>query len=160
MHRSGCSDTAILRFDYWDQVSLTAFSSARKPDKESGGGIVALSVGIRQVEIDECLENFKRLAGKAFTKRPLAGTPLLGTLIESYFHSRYKTEPLEKALKEVFGQEPLFGAQASSPQPVSTRVGVTACMESDQTAFLLANYNRMPADCGTFGPQVMDCGRC
>jgi len=117
-------------------------------------------VGVRQVEINECLKDFKRLAGKAFTKRPLAGMPLLGTLIESYFHSRYKTEPLEKALKEVFGQELLFGAQASSSQPVSTRVGVTTCSESHQTAFLLANYNRFRADCGTFGPQVMDSGRC
>ena len=112
-------------------------------------------MGIRQVEIDECLKDFKRLAGKAFTKRALAGTPLLGTLIKGYFHSRYRTEPLENALKEVFGQEPLFGAQATSSQacPVSTRVAVTTCMESDQTAFLLANYNRIRADCGTFGPR-------
>jgi len=119
-------------------------------------------VGIRQVGIDECLKDFKRLAGKAFTKRAFADTQLLGLLIGWFFHSMYRTEPLEEALKAVFGQDPLFGAQASSPQarPVSTRVGVTTCMESDHTAFLLANYNRIREDCGTFGPQVMDCMRC
>lgn len=112
-------------------------------------------MGIRQAEIDECLADFKSLAAKAFTKRPLSDTPLLGTLIEGYFHSKYRTGSLEKALKAAFGQEPLFGAQVSSSQayPVSTRVGVTTCMESDQTAFLLANYNRPRTDCCEFDPQ-------
>lgn len=57
--------------------------------------------------------------------------------------SKYKTKPLEEALKTTFSvsDQPLFGGQHSHyHSPV--KVAVTSATEIGENALLLANYNR------------------
>lgn len=57
--------------------------------------------------------------------------------------SKYKTKPLEEALKTTFSvsDQPLFGGQHSHYHS-SVKVAVTSATEIGENALLLANYNR------------------
>lgn len=57
--------------------------------------------------------------------------------------SKYKTRPLEDALKATFSvsDQPLFGGQHSHFHS-SVKVAVTSATETGENALLLANYNR------------------
>lgn len=57
--------------------------------------------------------------------------------------SKYKTKPLEEALKATFSvsDQPLFGGQHSHYHS-SVKVAVTSTTEIGENALLLANYNR------------------
>ena len=56
-------------------------------------------------------------------------------------YSRYKTRPLESALRKSFSvsDEPLFGGQHSRS---SVRVAVTSTRETGSQAVIMTNYNR------------------
>lgn len=57
--------------------------------------------------------------------------------------SKYKTKPLEEALKTTFSvsEQPLFGGQHSQYHS-SVKVAVTSATEIGEKALLLATYNR------------------
>ena len=57
--------------------------------------------------------------------------------------SKYKSKPLEEALKTTFSvsDQPLFGGQHSLYNS-SVKVAVTSATEIGEKALLLANYNR------------------
>ncbi|KAI5805973.1 hypothetical protein EDC01DRAFT_609926 [Geopyxis carbonaria] len=106
----------------------------------SGGGIVAYGLGMKRLSASNCIEEFKTLSRKAFTKRKgVTWRGGIGTLIEAKHHSIYKSRGLENALKKVFGEDPIFGKK-SGPNPL--KVGVSATSSNNHHPFLLANYNR------------------
>lgn len=107
----------------------------------SGGGIVAFGLGVKQLPVDECIRTFMQIARKAFTPRPGADLMLFGTMVKAMHHSKYKTKPLKQALVSTFGADPLFGERNVLGRKVPIKVGVTAT-SSNNTAYLLANYNR------------------
>ncbi len=61
----------------------------------------------------------------------------------SHNFSKYKTKPLEEALKAIFSvsDQPLYGGQHSHYHS-SVKVAVTSATEIGENALLLANYNR------------------
>jgi hypothetical protein len=62
-----------------------------------------------------------------------------------YSH-RFLSEGIESALRQAFGQGPLFGYDNRS-KPDTVKVGVVASVPSGRRPYILANYSRdMPGD--------------
>jgi 3'-phosphoadenosine 5'-phosphosulfate sulfotransferase (PAPS reductase)/FAD synthetase len=80
---------------------------------------------------------FKKLCRQAFTKRFLGDIPF----VKSQHHSKYKSKELEKALQEVFENQPIFGGKRSPESPTRLNVGVVST-SSNGVPCLHANYNR------------------
>jgi hypothetical protein len=100
----------------------------------STGGIIALSLGLGTFGVEECIEWYRRLSKDAFTARPISGP--------GRFSTRYKTKPIEKALKQAFQDKYLFGGPQGGTGGHFTKVAVTASTETGQDPILFANYNR------------------
>jgi len=107
----------------------------------SGGGIVGLAIGERNMRLPDATKMFREFSRRAFQARRGANIPLLGTLIRVRHHSRYETHGLEDALKESFGSELLFGGSRQVQSPSRCKVAVTTT-DTNEHAKLLANYNR------------------
>jgi hypothetical protein len=58
------------------------------------------------------------------------------------FTNRYKTRPLEYALKEVFRDECLFGGQHDDSSSYLTKVAITATTDTGGQPVIFTNYNR------------------
>jgi hypothetical protein len=57
---------------------------------------------------------------------------------------------LEEALKEVFGEAPIFGTNQNQENQHPTKVAVTTT--SNNQSYLLANYNRPVRECCMLSP--------
>lgn len=89
------------------------------------------------------MDKFKALCQQAFTLRRGMNVPGFGWIVSNYNHSRYETQPLEKALLEAFGDDQyLFGGQRAEMGSINAKVAVTAT-SSAGAAIVLANYNRL-----------------
>jgi hypothetical protein len=102
----------------------------------STGGIIALGIGVHRWSIDTCINKFIRLVDKAFTPRLGGMFTSLGKL------TRYKTAPLEEALREEFGDGFLFGGLQEDCESYFVKVAVTAATETGEKAVVFTNYNR------------------
>jgi hypothetical protein len=120
-------------------------------DFSSAGGLVALGLGHMGWSVAECITHFESLCRDIFTPWAGAGLPLIGTLVQEFHHSKYQTQPMERALKEVFSENRLLfgGLQEKSPgfgsRSRTVNVAVVATSVVCNKAFVLSNYNR-PAD--------------
>ncbi len=56
--------------------------------------------------------------------------------------SKYKTQPLQNALREVFDKEQLYGGPRKAHYEYDTKVAVTTTSGTGQRAIVLANYSR------------------
>jgi hypothetical protein len=107
---------------------------------------VAFAIGVQQLSIHKCLEEFKSFAKSAFTKRLFADWFFLGPIVLAICGSKYREQELEKALKIVFGTGKLFGVREPADHRTAVRAGVVACTESNHTPVVMANYNRVQTD--------------
>jgi hypothetical protein len=107
----------------------------------SGGGIVALAIGEKNMKVAEATEMFTNFARRAFKVRWGATAPLWGRLVQLKYHSQYETNGLEDALKESFGQDLLFGGKRHLQSPSRCKVAVTTT-DTNREARLIANYHR------------------
>ncbi|KAF1844020.1 FabD/lysophospholipase-like protein [Cucurbitaria berberidis CBS 394.84] len=109
----------------------------------STGGLIALGLVARNWSVGNCIESFKELCQKAFTRRTGSNIPLFGFLVDSYNHSKYETTPLHEALQVAFSNDQyLFGGQRYDQNWISpVKVAVTTTLSSTSPV-LLANYNR------------------
>ncbi|KAF6818372.1 hypothetical protein CMUS01_11936 [Colletotrichum musicola] len=108
----------------------------------STGGIIALGLGVNNWSVDECINNFKEICSKAFTKRELVSIPILDILANLNHGSMYKTKPFEAILQQMFqADRPLFGG-ADDQSETHTKVAVTATTSIEQQPVILTNYNR------------------
>jgi hypothetical protein len=93
--------------------------------------------------VKECIERFQLMCRAAFTPRFGTGSFLTRRIVESHFHSRYETSPLERALKEAFtDDEYLFGGPKRN-MISQIKVAVTATSASGRTPIVFGNYNRL-----------------
>jgi hypothetical protein len=111
----------------------------------SAGGIVALGLFKMNWTILEATTNFESLVSTAFSKRELLTVPGFRNVAQVFCSWRYKTDGIEGALREAFGEDPLYGQTATAvAEPV--RVGVVAASDADRRPYLFANYSRNPSE--------------
>jgi hypothetical protein len=96
---------------------------------------------MKKWSVNETTKRFKALCMAAFTSREMTGVPFFGALSSLYHGSVYKTQPLEKALKSYFGDQPFFGG-GRKQQEEPNRVVVTSTTALEQKPVVFANYNR------------------
>jgi hypothetical protein len=77
----------------------------------------------------------------------------VGTLWDAYHHSKYKTKPLEKALKkayysEVWSNDYIFGG-TNTAASLPAKVAVVATTVSGEPA-VISNYNRASKENGEY----------
>jgi len=113
----------------------------------STGGIIALALGKMNLPVNSCISLFETLCDQAFTKRRGIGLPIIDFLVSSSNHSKYRTGPLETALKGAFGDGSLFGGTSFQYPSAPMKVGVTTTTTNGMVC-LLANYNRTNMDEG------------
>ena len=119
--------------------------------RSSAGGLVALGLGQMGWSVAECIGHFENLCEEIFTPRVGANPAIIGTLVEGFHHSRYETQPMERALKAAFSENGfLFGGLHEERPQFGSRsqtlnVAVVAASVASNKAFVLSNYNR-PAD--------------
>lgn len=104
----------------------------------STGGIVALGLGAMGWSVETCIDRFRDLCAKAFTRRKG------GIVVESFHHSKYQTTTLESALQEAFPDKRLLfggGCKASTSIPM-VKVAVTSFSVVENKTAVLSNYNR------------------
>ncbi|KAF3043355.1 hypothetical protein E8E11_008222 [Didymella keratinophila] len=109
----------------------------------STGGLVALGLVSQNWSVHTCINNFKELCEKAFTRRFGSNMPFIGWFVDNINHSKYETTPLQEALKVAFTEDQyLFGGQRLDQNwssPVKVAVTTTS---SSSSPVVLANYNR------------------
>ncbi|KAI1101208.1 hypothetical protein F4804DRAFT_17888 [Jackrogersella minutella] len=106
----------------------------------STGGIISLGFGHKQWSVDECMTQFQNLVAKAFTPHKAQKYPWLKHVELIIKKGRYKTKPLEDALKLALGSGSLFGSpETHVTQPL--KVAVTATSEAGTKPYILSNYN-------------------
>lgn len=70
--------------------------------------------------------------------------------------TKYRTQPLEEALKECFRDEMLFGGvHETSVNPYSRKVAVTAATETGEQAVIFTNYNRADDEQGKYNINIL-----
>lgn len=124
-----------------------------------------------QFNIDKAISVFKTLAHKAFIKRQGTDIPLIRHLVVAHHHGLYRTSPLEMTLKEVFREDPIFGAPLDTKKQIVKNLKVAVTMTSHRNSFLVGNYNRPSrqkpcikkkvderGDLSTEKPQIVDNG--
>ncbi|KAL9624998.1 MAG: hypothetical protein Q9160_000727 [Pyrenula sp. 1 TL-2023] len=118
------------------------FAGVRVLSLDGTGGIIALGLAAKQWEIRHCIEQFIHLSEQAFTSREfrsVAGAREAAALAHG---SRYKSEPLQRALKSAFGRDQLYGGPKFGFSAYDTKVAVTASSGTGESAIVLANYSR------------------
>ncbi|KAF2188984.1 hypothetical protein K469DRAFT_684250 [Zopfia rhizophila CBS 207.26] len=100
----------------------------------STGGIIALGLGIKGWTVQQCISHFMKLVDRAFTPK-LSGLRL--------GKRKYRTHPLEEALKDYFKDEPIFGGPHETSVSYARKVAVTASCETGEQAVIFTNYNRV-----------------
>ncbi|KAI8948038.1 hypothetical protein F4801DRAFT_474669 [Xylaria longipes] len=106
----------------------------------STGGIISLGFGHELWSIEECIERFRTLVGKAFTPRKGQDMHVIRHLQLLIKRSKYETRPIEDALRSAFGDGNLFGnRQKNGSQRL--KVAVAAVSEAGTRSLVLSNYN-------------------
>ena len=108
----------------------------------STGGIIALGLGVKQWSLNHCVTEFIRLCDRAFTPREFNSVAGLSQVTTLKHGSKYKTQPLQSALREVFDREQLYGGPRKAHYEYDTKVAVTTTSGTGQRAIVLANYSR------------------
>jgi predicted acylesterase/phospholipase RssA len=114
----------------------------------------------------EMIEFFTKVCERTFTDSRMGMRALTRTfMIFRRFDSVYSRQPLEDAVKSIFGRNEKTGEYATlfSPAvvrsyPSTTRVAVTAARGSGETEVLITNYNRPSGDWKNFERED-DCHR-
>jgi hypothetical protein len=90
-----------------------------------------------------CEQKFTTLVKKAFTPHKSLERIMSIKMSRSlHFLHKYQTGPLESALKESFGEEPLFGrSDPSKAATVRNKVAVIAATPTGNSGVIIANYN-------------------
>jgi hypothetical protein len=112
----------------------------------SAGGIISLGIFKKEWSIQDSRGRFHTLIKAAFSKRsllkllwPIPGGSASAQIMLNYL---YKSEELESALRDTFGnEETLFGCPTINKQ-APNKVAIIATGEEDDKSFLLTNYNR------------------
>ena len=112
----------------------------------SAGGIISLGIFKKEWSIQDSRGRFHTLIKAAFSKRsllkllwPIPGGSASAQIMLNYL---YKSEELESALRDTFGnEETLFGCPTINKQ-APNKVAIIATGEEDDKPFLLTNYNR------------------
>ncbi|KAK6351889.1 hypothetical protein TWF718_005033 [Orbilia javanica] len=114
----------------------------------SGGGLIALGLGVNGWSVNRCKRHFVELCGAAFTPRKGTKTKWIRQFVVARHHSRYETQPLEKSLRQSYNEERLlFGGSQNSRTSPGPKVAVVATTyNSIEEPVLLANYNRVVND--------------
>ncbi|KAI8631062.1 FabD/lysophospholipase-like protein [Xylariaceae sp. FL1651] len=107
----------------------------------SGGGLVALGIGVNGWSVDETISKFKTVAKEAFKLRDVNRIPFLEDFSAVFHGSLYKNQPLEAVLKREFSEDYLFRSRNNS-QPLSPKVVVTSSSSLGQQTTIFTNYNR------------------
>jgi hypothetical protein len=107
--------------------------------------MVALALSHNLLPMKQCKNIFRSLCERAFTKHWLASLPRAKGIVRSNHHGIYKTNELEKALKEVFAEKPIFGGKQSLGSPSRLKIGVASTFSSGYP-YLHANYNRAQSE--------------
>ncbi|KAK4445124.1 hypothetical protein QBC34DRAFT_441867 [Podospora aff. communis PSN243] len=117
----------------------------------STGGITALRLFAQNKDLEDCVRDFKSLCSTAFTPRRLHRVPMVRNLAIARHGSVYRTEPLEKVLRNLFGEEAaLFGAaQLQSGCQAKVAVASTESATGKLQPVVLSNYNRSNEDKST-----------
>ena len=108
----------------------------------STGGIIALGLGVKQWSLNHCVTEFIRLCDRAFTPREFNNVAGFSQATALKHGSKYKTQPLQNALREVFDEEQLYGGPRKAHYEYDTKVAVTTTSGTGQRAIVLANYSR------------------
>ena len=106
----------------------------------SCGGIIALGIGVEGWSIDRCIEEFKTLCRPAFTPRRGHNIWGIAQMIQAHNGSIYSTQPLQKALQDMFSSDPLFGGQRLVE--ALSKVALTTTSAAGLQPTVLSNYNR------------------
>lgn len=99
---------------------------------DSTGGILALGLGVMNWSVNRCMGLFLDLVERAFTPKFRVS---LGS-------SKYRSRPLEEALRECFKDEAMFGGRQHIPAVRHRRVAVTSAKGTAEQAVVFTNYNR------------------
>ncbi|KAL8788264.1 MAG: hypothetical protein Q9213_001784 [Squamulea squamosa] len=127
----------------------------------SSGGLIVLSLFVRQWGVDQCLQTFEALSRQFFQARRrkrFGCCRYIRRLLKCWLtDGYYNVDALEAAMKASFGpHERMFG---TSQSPYGTKVAVTATSISDASPFVFSNYNGQTTrakDCGMIANEVAD----
>lgn len=119
------------------------FSIVITPGLTSPGGLIVLSLFVRQWGVAQCLQTFEALSRQFFQVRRRSRfgcCRYIRCLFKCWLtDGYYDVNTLEAAMKASFGPgERMFG---TSQSPYGTKVAVTATSISDASPFLFSNYN-------------------
>ena len=98
--------------------------------------------------VDRAIAEFENLGHKAFSKRQWLEVPMFRHTAQLLYSHRFKSEGIESALQEAFGQGLLFGFNESSSSD-KVKVGVVAGVTGIRRPFLFSNYSRNSTGKGT-----------
>ncbi|PSN59126.1 hypothetical protein BS50DRAFT_594903 [Corynespora cassiicola Philippines] len=119
---------SIPILDFFDLVAGT-----------STGGILALGLGLKNWSVDHCTKMFLNMVDRAFTPKILGlGGVKFGT-------TKYRTQPLQDALRDTFKEEMIFGGKFETPKS-GRKVAVTSSNDTGGQAVIFTNYNRAASD--------------
>lgn len=107
----------------------------------STGGVIALALATKRLNVEDCIKMFNDFSTQAFTKRTGADMPGIKTLVEATYHSKYETRGIDRVLRKEFEDDFIFGGKKDPGSQDMLRAGVTATSSSGHP-YLLANYNR------------------
>jgi hypothetical protein len=113
------------------------------------GGIIALGLFKNNWSMETAINEFERLSETAFSKRMWLRVPMFRHTAQLLYSYRFKSEGIESALQQAFGQGPLFGHNKSS-LPDTVKVGVVSGALGERQPYIFTNYSRDVAASGTF----------
>lgn len=105
-----------------------------------------MGLGIKEWTVDQCITRFIQLCEKAFTPRELDNVKILRTISLAAFKSRYKSKPLRDALRQTFGEDPLYGRVPEDSLVRDTKVCVTTTSGTVDAGIVVGNYTRQSED--------------
>ncbi|PSN60686.1 FabD/lysophospholipase-like protein [Corynespora cassiicola Philippines] len=122
---------SILILDFFDLVVGT-----------STGGILALGLGLKNWSVDHCTKMFLNMVDRAFTPKIWGlGGVKFGT-------TKYRTQPLQDALRDTFKEEMIFGSKFETPRS-GRKVAVTSSNDTGGQAVIFTNYNQAASNQAT-----------
>ncbi|KAF2399012.1 hypothetical protein EJ06DRAFT_479226 [Trichodelitschia bisporula] len=114
------------------------------------GAILALSLGVREKTVGECLEDQDTFRDNAFRPRVLFRVPGISKLVPFRHRSVLKTTPLYETLKTSLGCTALFGRDEPGRTHSNVKVAVTATDQITRKPVLLANYSHSGSVSGDY----------
>lgn len=115
------------------------------------GGIIALGLGVKDMELGDLLEDFKRIAKETFknnrapkdkVSQAVAGWLYKFLLSIRVWESIYPSEPLKNELQNTLHHDlMMFGAATHTGRQRLVRVAVTAVKNGGKQPTVIANYN-------------------